>query len=176
MVFKRIFGWILYESFAKYLPSSSSRLNIGQKAVRAFCARMFLNRCGRNVNIERGASFSRRVTIGNNSGIGKNAYIGITVSIGNDVMMGNDCLIYTRNHNFSRIDIPIREQGYAEEKPVVIGDDVWIGSRVIILGGVHIGNHCIIGAGSVVTHDISDYDIVAGNPARVIGNRKDRER
>lgn len=171
MKIKSLFGWILYEFIAKHLPPSSSRINIGQKRFREFCARMFVLKCGKNVNFEKGASFSKSLSVGDNSGIGRNAYIGITVSIGNDVMMGNDCLIYTRNHNFSRIDIPIREQGYAEDEPVVIGDDVWIGSRVIILGGVHIGNHCIIGAGSVVTHDVSDYDIVAGNPARVIGNR-----
>ena len=55
---------------------------------------------------------------------------------------------------------------------IVIGNDVWIGGRVIILPGVKIGNGAIIGAGSVVTKDVSEYDVVAGNPARVIKNRK----
>lgn len=49
---------------------------------------------------------------------------------------------------------------------------VWIGGRVIILPGVKIGDGAIIGAGSVVTKDVSEYDVVAGNPARVIKNRK----
>ena len=55
---------------------------------------------------------------------------------------------------------------------IVIGNDVWIGGRVIILPGVKIGEGAIIGAGSVVTKDVSEYDVVAGNPARVIKNRK----
>ena len=55
---------------------------------------------------------------------------------------------------------------------IVIGNDVWIGGRVIILPGVKIGDGAIIGAGSVVTKDVSEYDVVAGNPARVIKNRK----
>lgn len=132
---------------------------------------MILKECGKNVNIERNATFSTKCSIGDNSGIGQNAHIGITVTIGNDVMMGSDCLILTRNHSFSDTNVPMCLQGYDDEKPVTIGDDVWIGSRVTILGGVHIGNHCIIGAGSVVTHDVNDYEIVAGNPARVIRNR-----
>lgn len=171
MEVKKKIGWVIYELFAKKLPCSSSRINIGQKKIRAFCARLILSECGKNVNIERNATFSTKCSLGNNSGIGQNAYIGITVTIGDDVMMGSDCLILTRNHNFEDVSIPIRLQGYGEEKPVNIGNDVWIGSRVTILGGVNIGNHCIIGAGSVVVHDVKDYEIVAGNPARVIRKR-----
>ena len=52
------------------------------------------------------------------------------------------------------------EQGSTEERPVVIGNDVWIGGRVIILPGVKIGDGAIIGAGSVVTKDVSEYDVV----------------
>ena len=109
--------------------------------------------------------------LGDNSSIGQRSFIGVTVSIGNDVLMESECLIITRNHKFDDVTIPIRLQGFTKEEPVVIGDDVWIGSRVIILSGVHIGNHTIIGAGSVVTHDVEDYAIVAGNPARVIKRR-----
>ena len=57
-------------------------------------------------------------------------------------------------------------------KPVVIGDDVWIGQRVVILPGIKIGSHSIIGAGSVVTKDVDKYSVVAGNPARLIKQRK----
>ena len=171
MRIKVIFGRIIYELIAKRLPTSFSKVNLGQIKLRRFCAKLIMKECGSNVNIERNAVFSSQCSIGNNSGIGQNAHIGITVSIGNDVMMGSDVLILTRNHNFESVDIPMRNQGYAEERPVTIGDDVWIGSRVIILGGVNIGNHCIIGAGSVVTHDVNDYEVVAGNPARVIKKR-----
>ncbi|MDH3026960.1 DapH/DapD/GlmU-related protein [Gordonia alkanivorans] len=64
------------------------------------------------------------------------------------------------------------EQGYSARKPVVIGDDVWIGARVIILPGVTVGRGCVIGAGSVVAKDIPEYTIAAGNPCRVIRNRE----
>jgi len=63
------------------------------------------------------------------------------------------------------------EQGFSEERPVVIGNDVWIGDRVMILPGIQIGNGAIVGAGSVVTHSIPDYAIAAGNPARIIKYR-----
>ena len=57
------------------------------------------------------------------------------------------------------------------DDPVVISDDVWIGARAIILPGVQIGRDAIIGAGAVVTKDLSEYAIVVGNPARVIKQR-----
>ena len=56
-------------------------------------------------------------------------------------------------------------------KPVIIGDDVWIGGRVIILPGVTIGNGAIVGAGAVVTRDVPEYAIVGGVPAKVIKMR-----
>ena len=105
--------------------------------------------------------------MGDNSGIGINASISGKCIIGDDVMMGPDCIIYTWNHKFDDTTTTMRGQGFQEEKPVYIGNDVWIGGRVIILPGVHIGNHCIIGAGSVVTKNIPDWAVAAGNPATV---------
>ena len=63
------------------------------------------------------------------------------------------------------------QQGFEPEQIMHIGDDVWIGTNVIILPGVNIGSHCIIGAGSVVTKDVPDYAIVGGVPAKVIRYR-----
>jgi len=127
---------------------------------------------GKNVNIERGAVFSSKVEIGDSSGIGIDAQIGGKCIIGNCVMMGPECRIYTFNHSAERTDIPIQKQGSTEERPVIIGSDVWIGSRVTILPGVKIGNGVIIGAGAVVTKDIPDYGVAAGNPAIVKKYRK----
>ena len=87
-------------------------------------------------------------------------------------MMGPDVMILTRHHEFLQTTLPMIEQGYREERPVTIKDDVWIGARVIILPGVTVGNGAVVGAGAVVTKEIDDWTIVAGNPARVIRNRK----
>ena len=173
MKFRIVIGKILYDLIAKHLPESTSHFRFGQRWFREKCAKMIMVACGNNVNIDKGVTFSTKCSLGDESGIGKNSYIGITVTIGKNTMMGMDCLILTRNHNFSNILEPMMYQGFADEKPVSIGDDVWIGARVIILGGVHIGNHAIIGAGSVVTHDVDDYAIVAGNPAKIIRYRND---
>lgn len=86
-------------------------------------------------------------------------------------MMGTDVTVITRNHRFDRTDVPMMKQGFEDEKPVYIGDDVWIGDRVIILPGVHVGNGCVIAAGSVVTKDVPRYTVVGGVPAKVIRER-----
>lgn len=173
MNIRQFLGRALYNLLGKHMPLSDSRRSMGSKRVRALCGKLILEHCGRNVNIERGAQFSSGVRLGDNSGIGINARLEAHVTIGNDVMMGPECMIFTANHSFSRTDIPMRLQGYDAPRSVVIEDDVWIGARVIILPGVRVGRGSIIGAGSVVTHDIPPYSIAAGNPARVIRSRKD---
>lgn len=167
--FMQYVGWATYHLLAKRLPESSTRV-VGRmcKAARGGCTRLILGSVGRNVNIERGARFSRSCTIGDNSGIGINARLVGEVHIGDNVMMAWDVVILTSNHRFDRSDVPMWRQGFTDEEPVWIGDDVWIGARAIILPGVHVGNGAVVGAGSVVTRDVPDHAIVGGNPARVI--------
>ncbi len=169
----RAFAILTYDLIAVHLPASHQKWSFGAKRLRAFCARHMLTSCGQNVNVERHARFGRGVTLGDRSGIGINASIGEQTHIGSDVMMGPDCVIYTRNHRFDRLDIPMREQGYGPVEPVVIGDDCWIGGRVTILPGVHIGNGAVIAAGAVVTKDVPPFAVVGGVPAKIIYNRKD---
>lgn len=164
-------GKLLYNAIAKNMPLSDSRVNFGSKKLRRLCGKLILRHCGSNVNIEKGAQFSSDVSLGDNSGIGVNALISSQVTIGNDVMMGPDCIILTSNHGMERKDIPMWRQSSSEPRPVVIGDDVWIGARVIILPGVHIGSGSVIGAGAVVTKDVIPDSIVAGNPAKLIRMR-----
>ena len=172
---KRRLGALLYHTVAKHLPPSYSSLKLGQTVLRRFCGRWMLADCGKQVNIEKNATFSAKVTLGDDSGIGINAKIYGTCHIGRCVMMGTDVTIITRNHCFERTDVPMMEQGFEAELPVCIGDDVWIGDRVLILPGVHIGNGCIIAAGAVVTKDVPDYAIAAGVPAQVIRMRRRNE-
>lgn len=150
--FKR-YNNLLYFLIANHLPSSDSRFGAFLKNLRCRWAKSFISFCGKNVNIEPNCSFDMELKIGNNSGIGRYSEIHGDVSIGENVMMGPYCLIYSRNHSSSRTDIPMIQQGFENTKPVVIEDDVWIGGRVIILPGVHVGTGCVIGAGAVVTRD-----------------------
>ena len=172
---KKIF-WVIYDLFAKKMPPSHSYISLGSKRIRYFLVKHFVDKCGKNVNIEKNANISTKICIGNNSDIGTNAKISPYVYIGDNVMMGPDVNIYTRNHKFSDINIPMIEQGYEDYKEVIIGNDVWIGSRVTILPGVKIGDGVVIGASSVVTKDIPAYCVVGGNPARVLKNRKKGEK
>ena len=162
----------MYNAFAKYLPKSNAKL-IGRscKRIRSSLAKGFISYCGEDVNLQKGAVFSTKLSIGDHSSLGINSVIQGPVIIGNNVMMGPEVYIYTQNHNHQRTDIPMIEQGYEREKPVTIKDDVWIGSRVTILPGVTVGKGAIIGAAAVVTKDVPDYSIVAGNPACVIKSR-----
>ncbi len=171
----RIFCYLLYYLVLQYLPKSSGT-GFHKKLVRIIrskTASFLFDKCGTNINIEKKAKFGtgKNISIGNNSGIGMNCQVKGPVLIGDNVMMGPDCLILTSYHNIARIDIPMNQQGSGKNK-VVIGNDVWIGTRVIILPGVKIGNGFVIGAGAVVTKDVPNYAIVGGIPAKIIRYRK----
>ena len=71
-------------------------------------------------------------------------------------MMGPDVTILTQTHNIERTDIPMGQQGMRVAE-VFIGNDVWIGMRVVIMPGVKVGNGAVIGAGAVVTKDVPDF-------------------
>lgn len=161
---KRKIALFLYKLLAKNLPLSCHKFC---RDIRYFLTKRIINKCGKNVNIDRGARFSPNIEIGDNSGLGENAKIESDVFIGKNVMMGPECYIYTRNHNFNDKSIPMIEQGFSENKSVIIEDDVWIGSRVTILPGVRIKKGTVIGAGSVVTKDTPEYSVCCGNPAIV---------
>ncbi|MBR5515130.1 MAG: CatB-related O-acetyltransferase [Clostridia bacterium] len=169
---KRKVGALFYYTIAKKLPASYSGIKVGQTLLRRLCGKLMLKKCGKGVNIEKNASFSYKVSLGDYSGLGVNSKIYGSCTIGDYVMMGEDVTVITRNHKNDSVDIPMLKQGFDEEKPVVIGNDVWIGDRVIILPGVEIGDGCIIGAGSVVTKSVPPYCVAAGVPCKIIKQRK----
>lgn len=163
---------VLYYGFARFLPHSGAPYQFGSKGLRyVLCKRLF-RQIGRNVNIEHRAYFrgGDEIEIGDNSGLGINCYIP-HAKIGRNVMMGPDVLYIESNHRFDRTDIPMMQQGQTEGKGLIIGDDVWIGARVIFLPGISVGRGAIAAAGAVITRDVPEFAIVAGNPARIKGYR-----
>ena len=110
--------------------------------------------------------------VGNNSSIGPYSYIGCSgyIEIGDNVMMSPRVSIYSENHNFSDVDLPMIDQGVTRSF-VKIENDCWIAANSIILAGVTVGRGSIVAAGSVVTKDVPPFSIVGGNPAKIIKSR-----
>lgn len=114
------------------------------------------------------------VSIGDRCLIGKGSGIvgHFSIIIGNDVWTGHHVYITDQNHGYTDISLPISQQSQPE-RPVTIGDGSWLGHGSIVLPGVTIGEHVVVGANSVVTHDIPSYSVAVGSPARVIRRYED---
>lgn len=87
------------------------------------------------------------------------------VTFGDNIFIGPNCSFYTACHP---LDPERRNKGLEWAEPISVGDSVWFGGDVTVLPGVTIGSNVAIGAGSVVTHDIPDNCVAAGNPCRVL--------
>lgn len=86
-----------------------------------------------------------------------------------------ECILELGGEPESAVQLPwvnILEQGTDEDKPVYIGNDVWIGRRAMIMPGVHIGDGAVIAAGGIITKDVPPYSVVGGVPAKVIKYRQ----
>lgn len=169
---KRALLLAIYYGVLQWLPCSRRCGGLPGR-LRWWCCRGLFRRCGAGANIERRVFFGsgREISLGDRSGIGVGAKLSPGVTIGDDVLMGEEVLFLTRNHAFADSKMLIRDQGYAATEEIVVGDDVWIGTRCILLPGVHVGTGAVIGAGSVVTKSVEPYAKAAGNPATVIGHR-----
>ena len=169
---------MLYYGFARYLPASNNLL-FGKlsKQIRFLLVKRIFKSCGKNVNVEKGASFESGLDlcIGDNSGIGLNCSVPSNTIIGDNVMMGPECFFLARNHNFVRCDIPMIEQGFQEKKQTIIGNDVWIGRNVLATPGRVIADHSIVAAGCVLTKNYPSHSIIGGNPSRLIKTRETLE-
>jgi len=110
---------------------------------------------------------NERVSIGARSFI--YGYSG--VEIGKDSLLADHVIVMAGSHRYKDASKLIRLQG-ADAKKTTIGQDVWLGSSVIVLAGTIIGDGAVVGAGAVVTKDIPSYSIVVGVPAKVIGKRE----
>ena len=173
----RQFWMVLYYGFAKHLPKSTVP-GLGKFGgwLRNKCAKHLFAECQGKLNLEQGAYFGngKNIHVLGDTGIGKDFVChGRIVTIQGNLMMGEEVMFQGGGHRFDDVNVPMGQQGDLPDTPLEIGEDVWIGARVIVLPGCkRIGAHSIIGAGAVVTHDVPDYAIVGGNPAKIIRMRK----
>ena len=168
----------LYYGFANYLPDSYNPILGGvANKIRIFCVKRIFKKCGKISTINRHCYFGNGhdVEIGDYSGIGVGCVLPNNIKIGRYVMMGPELYCLNASHRFDDIETPMCFQGREDAGSagrIIIEDDVWIGAKVIITRRRHIGKGAILAAGAVVTKDVADYDIVGGNPAKVIRSRK----
>lgn len=98
---------------------------------------------------------------------------GAKITIGSHCFFGPNCGFYTASHPLLASE---RNQGFEKAQPITIGDNVWFGASVIVLPGVSIGHDSVIGAGSIVTHDIPANVLAFGNPCQVIRGLTTKDR
>lgn len=138
---------------------------------------LFLS-CGENVKFfPRNSYFSyANIAIGNDVYIGPGAFFSTIklISIGNKVMFGPNVTIIGGDHNITKIGkfmYDVEDKLDENDQPVLIGNDVWIGTGAIILKGVTVGEGSVVAAGSLITKNVEPYSIVAGIPAKKIKMR-----
>lgn len=127
---------------------------IGKKVDDTFCVfPPFYSECGKNITVGKNVFINACCKFQDQGGI----------TIGDDCLVGHNVTIATLNHDFAP-----EKRANINPSPVKIGNKVWIASDSTILPGITIGDGAIIGAGSVVTKDVPQNTIVAGNPAKII--------
>jgi acetyltransferase-like isoleucine patch superfamily enzyme len=111
-----------------------------------------------------------RITIGEGCFLNRNTMLAALerVEIGDHVMFANNCFVSDANHRYDDPNVPVTMQGFSSEGPVRIGSNCWFGVGCVVTSGVQIGERCVVGANSVVTHDLAGGVIAAGAPAKVI--------
>ena len=141
--------------------------------VRGKIASVVFKKCGVHPIIKNKCYFGdgSKISIGNDTQLGQNSRLQGTISIGDDCVMGPDVVLIATYHNFEDPNVSVRFQG-GGERPICVGNDVWIGVRAVILPGVKLGDHCVVGAGAVITKSFPAYSIIAGVPGKVIGRRE----
>jgi acetyltransferase-like isoleucine patch superfamily enzyme len=113
---------------------------------------------------------SARIEIGADCFLNRNTMVAALerVEIGDHVMFANNCFVSDADHRHDDPNVPVTRQGFTSKGPVRIGSNCWFGVGCVVTSGVTIGDRCVIGANSVVTHDLPPAVIAAGAPAKVI--------
>ena len=170
---KTIIYYIIYYSFAYYLPFSGRWGIIGRTAdyIRMQVCRQLFNKTGKKFSVGKRVDFGylgSLISCGNHANFGN--YLKIKgngrLILKDHIAMGEDVTIITQDHKYLQDSY----DGFVIGD-VVINNYVWIGDKSIILKGITIGDHAIVAAGAVVTKDVPDYAIVGGNPAKIIKYR-----
>lgn len=120
---------------------------------------------GNNVKIRRGAEWIGPIKVGSGCSFNRDTYIRANVTIGRNCNIGAFTRLITDSHEVAG---PKRRAGKGSFPPIIIGDGTWIGANVTVLGGVTIGEGCVIAAGAVITKDVPPNTMVGGVPAKVI--------
>ena len=161
------------EAYQKELMEKGTLLEVGEDCYISSCA----NICFSTLRMKRhcmiGADALIRhadVTFGVNCSVNTFAYLQGKIEMGDNVRIAPRATVCAYNHGHADIHKVIDAQP-GVIKGIKIGNDVWIGANATVLDGVTIGSHSIIAAGSVVTKDVGDYVVVAGNPAKPVKNR-----
>lgn len=164
---------MLYYLVAIHLPYGDrwGPIGVWSHYFRRFVCRRLFKKTGKIFGVGKHVDFGfggHLITMGERANIGNHTWIrgNGQLFFGEDIMMGEFVTIYTQDHKISGLGFDGTITG-----DVKIGNNVWIGGRVIILKGVTIGDNVVVGAGSIVTKDIPNNAIVAGNPAKIIKMR-----
>ena len=165
-IFHGIF-FLVYGIF-KYFPPPIGNL-LRYLILKIFVKKILFSRIGEGVTIY----YPYRLKIGSNVTLNEFIYISAfgEIEINKNTRIGAHTIIFSTDHEFKDLNIPIKDQGLVPGK-VIIGENVWIGANVTILKGVKIGNNAIIGANSLINKDVPANSIVGGVPAKIIKHRE----
>ncbi|GAB2986074.1 hypothetical protein GCM10023080_059530 [Streptomyces pseudoechinosporeus] len=149
---------------------------IGERCYVADSAAVFTDRLslGDDSYIAAHAYVTGELTTGTDCTLNPFSVVRGTVTLGDGVRIGAHTSLLGFNHGMAP-DRPVFQQPLTS-RGITVGDDVWIGSHVVVVDGVTIGDHCVVGAGAVVTRDLADWTVAAGNPARPLRDRRDTTR
>lgn len=149
---------------AKFNRTRPSNLKRRQRLLKAILGKM-----GKSCYIEPnlGCSYGFNLEVGDHFFANSNCFFmdDAKIRFGNYVFIGPNCAFYTAQHPIHPLQRNLKLERCL---PITVGDNVWFGGNCVVLPGVTIGSNTVIGAGSVVTHDIPDHVVAVGNPCRVL--------
>lgn len=162
---------IRIQKFTKYCKKGEGLFWVG---IRYVFLKSIAKSCGEAVAVYSNTYIlnPQNLELGSNVTIQPMTYIEASggVKIGSDTSIAHGVSIMSETHNTAERDVLFKCQGMTY-KPVIIGEDTWIGAKATILAGVTIGDKVIVGANAVVTKDLPDYAVAVGAPAKIIKYR-----